>query len=491
MVFTPHQRKNKITILDGQQRFASVLILLAACRDSLKNSQVQKKEFWIDDINRILYKRSTPDIAKQLKLELNKEDNKYFEKLIVDGIVDKPKLNSHHLIKNNYEYLLSKISTEIKSQGNSFIEKVLDVIFNKLIIIKIEVDNDVDANLLFETLNDRGLELSASDLIKNYLYSTSESDLETVAQNWKRMSDQIGDNNISKFLRHFWISKYNFVKKEFLYKELKKEITKEKILDFSGEISTEATIYNNLISPSDDFWEDSDLSRLVNELNILRVEQVYILILSVYKVFSHQKETMKKIFRLIINFSFRYNTISGLDPKALESVYGNLAVKLRRNSINHKDIKREIERYSPSKEIFVASFNNFETKNRKLSKYILLKINNDLLTQSNQKELEANLETINLEHIIPINPNQEWIKYFKENKIDHEKLIYKLGNQTILLKEYNKKGANKFFPSKKNIYQQSNLPVTKTISDFDNFGEKETLKRQNEFAEIADKIWKV
>jgi len=131
------------------------------------------------------------------------------------------------------------------------------------------------------------------------------------------MSDQIGDNNISRFLRHYWISAYNFVKKENLYKSIKQKITQNKMKSFSENISLESLIYSNLINPTTEFWEDSELVSMLNEFSVLRVEQVYILLLAVTSKFLNRKEKVKRILKTLINFTFRYNTVSSLDPKAL------------------------------------------------------------------------------------------------------------------------------------------------------------------------------
>jgi uncharacterized protein with ParB-like and HNH nuclease domain len=491
MVFSPHSDKSKITILDGQQRFASIFIFLSALRDVLKKSKIILKDDWIDEIERTLFRRPTPSIEKRSKLELNKEDKFYFEEIVLNGRTPKPERHSHTLMKGNYEFLVNMVTKGVEAIGESYVKNILDVIYNKLFLIRIDVSDEVNANLLFETLNDRGLDLSAADLIKNYLFLLAGNDFEFVSSNWDRMSDQIGDNNISRFLRHYWISSFDFVKKENLYRSIKQKISQKKIKEFSANITQESTIYSNLINPTAEFWEEQEIVNLLNEINILRVEQVYILLLAVSSKFFNKRDRIKRILKTLINFTFRYNTISGLDPKALENLYGTLAINFRLDKIDSNKMIEEIKLKSPSADIFKASFAEFQTRNRKLAKYILFKINHLQMHELNRKELKIDVDNVNLEHVVPKNPNAEWVKFLKEEGTKLDDILYKLGNQTILFKEYNKEVSNQSFDKKLTVYKKSELPINQDLIIRQKFGKPEIEERQSDFAKLANKIWNV
>jgi len=490
MVFTPHEEKNKKIILDGQQRFATILLFLAALRDILKQSTIDVAVEWIDEIDRIIYTRDTPSLKKNPKLELNREDKIFFENVVINGNITECKYHSHELIKNAYEFFKERIMEKVEKDKKGFIEDILDVIMHRLSMIKIDVDSDENANMLFETLNDRGLELSVADLAKNYIFSIAGPNLDSVVQFWKEIIDQVGDYNISKFLRHFWISSFGLVKKEELYKKLKSEVKKNNVKDFMQKLSEEASIYANLNNPTHEFWEDSEIESMIEELNTLKVEQVYILLLALYEKFYSERDIFKKLLHALINFVFRYNTVGGLDPKPLETEYSKLAIMTRKNKINKTEIMKKINDISPSKEQFISSFRNLEVKNKKLAKYILLKLNNYLFKKQGEKEIMADINAINLEHIIPLHPDEEWKKFFKENNIDEKNLIYKIGNMTMLLEEYNKKMANKFFDKKREMYKKSILPLNDSLKQYEKFEIDEVEERQEQMAKIAEELWK-
>ena len=99
---------------------------------------------------------------------------------------------------------------------------------------------------------------------------------------------------------------------------------------------------------------------------------------------------------------------------------------------------------------------------------------------------------MNLEHIVPKRPDREWLDYFQEKEIeDWTELIHKIGNLTILLEEYNKRIANKFFTKKKEMYERSVLPLNEKLKTYKEFGPPEISERAEEMSQIAKTIWNI
>jgi len=496
MVFTRAEAENKVKILDGQQRMATILLFLAALRDVLEGSNFEGFRERAQEINKFLYITDVVTLEKSFKLELNREDKEFFEKLIMRASPPLPTYTSHRLLKKTYEFFKRKIKEYVDNEGEKFVKGILDVILNKLTVIKISVDSDADAHLIFETLNDRGLELSVADLVKNYLFSLAGKQLEVVSEKWKEIVDEVGDHNVSKFLRHFWISKYELVRKEDLYSRLKKCVKNDNIIEFVKNLNNEALIYSNLCSPSHEFWEDAEVENLLEELNIIRSEQAYVLLLAACQTFyrkerEKEKEKFRRILEKLVNFTFRWS-MCNLNPNEMERLYSDLAIKLRKNEIDVDEILKELRSRTPKDEEFVESLKYKEIKNSKLAKYILIKVNNYQLKASGRKELKVRVEDVNLEHIIPRNPDRRWLEYFDKSGVKEWKsLINRIGNMTILLKEYNRKIANKFFSEKKKMYEKSSLPLNEELKSYEEFGPKEVEERSSKIADIARLIWRV
>jgi uncharacterized protein with ParB-like and HNH nuclease domain len=491
-VFTPHEQAGKEKILDGQQRLATVLLFLSALRDVLKGSPKADNQKRATAINELIYSTDPVDLEKRIKIELNREDKPFFENIVIQGLISNVDYESHRLIKQAYEVFKQNIQQKMEVD-EKFAAGILEVILSKFVIIKIEVDNDLRAHLIFETLNDRGLDLSIADLLKNYIFSISGSHLEEIATKWKEMVDNVGDHYVSRFLRHYWCSSKELVRKEDLYKKIRTIVKDtDNARKFAQQLSEESFIYYNLLNPTHEFWDDPECESLLNDLNILRVEQVFIFLLALYKRFyKERKEKFKELLKTTVNFSFRYGTICNLNPNEMERLYSELAIEIRKKEIEIEDIKSKLMRLSPDDTAFIQSFSKKDVRISRLAKYILVNLNDHLLKAQGKKELAASILRINLEHIIPLKPDKDWQNYLKAHNIRLEEWKHRLGNMTILAKEYNRKSANKFFANKKKIYLKSTLPINDELKSYEEFGPKQIEERQQKMAEIALDIWKI
>lgn len=494
MVFTPEDKKNnKIRILDGQQRFATFILLLAALRDNLKNSSIEGANEWVVDIGKIIYKRDLVSRVTRAKLVLNKFDKSFFEKLVVESTISDKKLNSHKLILKCYNFFLKEIKNKLESDGKEFVEGILGIISNKLSIIRIDVGSDLDAHIIFETLNDRGLGLSVADLLKNYVLSISDIHQDDIYNLWKEMVNNIGDKVLTQFLRHYFSSRYYLVRKDALYEALKQEISNaSKAKTFMENLAAESLAYSNFNKPTSEFWSNRIIIDLFEELANFNIKQLNILMLSLYqKYHKKQEKDFIELIRILVNFTFRYSTICKKNPNKLERKYSELAIKIRNNEIGIEKIYQEIKNLNPDKQEYLRSFSERKFKTNKIPKYILIKIINKMDENNGKKEYAINTKNVNLEHIIPVKPNDEWKKFFSEREVEYEELIYNLGNMTILLDEYNKKISNQFFTNKKQMYKKSKLPLTLELVELDEFSKNEVESRQSNLIKLSESIWEL
>lgn len=494
MVFVaPEQVGGRIKIIDGQQRFATIVLILCALRHVLRSSKLQNVDGRINKINNWIYSEDNVTMNKNIRLDLNHDDKLFLESIIVDDKVKPVECPSHDLIKKAYDYFVSKLTEKITVGGEAFVQSFLDTLLRKLIFIKIEVDNDSDAFELFETLNDRGLDLSVADLVKNYLLSISGESLDDITTLWKQLSDQVGDYDLTRFLRHLWSSKYGLIRKEELYKAIKTKIVSTNVKKSMLELLEEANVYSSLREPTHEFWNDVTIERALDNINLLGVEQIYVILLAVYfRFYNAEKAKFTTILDTLLNLTFRYNTICNSNPNKIETEYSKFAVGIRDGSISFDELYDKIKILEPPEEEFNESFKTFETKKGKLAKYILIRINDDMLLEKGEKELDTNNTKTNLEHIIPKKPNASWLTFFKDKKIeDYTSLNYKIGNMTILVSEWNSSLKNKFFDQKVAVYRKSNLPLNEDLKSYTEFGADEIMKRQKMIGERAEKLWKI
>ena len=181
----------------------------------------------------------------------------FFEQYIQKGkpFPTKIKPQEHKRIKDNYLFLKDKIINEIIDIDTSEKIKFLDNLKRKVFdckIILIKTGSNEDAYSIFETVNARGADLTSADLLKNFIFGKlpkEDGEEDYAKETWKEIENNIesakGKLNVSKLIRYFWLSKYDFVPEKKLYKEIKKEITDySKLLE---EIHSASTCYTKIV----------------------------------------------------------------------------------------------------------------------------------------------------------------------------------------------------------------------------------------------------
>jgi hypothetical protein len=161
------------TIIDGQQRLATTSLLLAAIRDALmelgsKKAQIVGRDF--------LAKETLASMGMVRRLQLNIDDDEYFGDIITDSRVGSPdrKVTSQLRIKGAFVYLLARANEVAAAGGEDQLIEWVSFLRDRARVGVIEVPTESDAYIIFETLNDRGADLTPADLLKNYLTDVQE-----------------------------------------------------------------------------------------------------------------------------------------------------------------------------------------------------------------------------------------------------------------------------------------------------------------------------
>jgi hypothetical protein len=217
------------------------------------------------------------------------------------------------------------------TRGDEITTFLTHSVAENLRFIQITVKDELNAYTVFETLNSRGVDLTATDLLKNFLFSLvskSPSDLAVVKNQWKKIVDTIGLKKFPVFLRHYLNSRRDLVAKEYLFKSIKQIVkTDSDVLDMLDHLESQAYTYTALLNPSDDYWKtDKELEGLISALTLFNVTLCHPLLLVAYDKFPQQE--FKKVVRAIVNLSFRYNVIGKLQTNRMDAVYNRVAVQV-------------------------------------------------------------------------------------------------------------------------------------------------------------------
>lgn len=490
--------KDRLTVVDGQQRLATITILLAAIRDYFQENGENTRA--LDLESEYLSKRDLVSQEREAKLKLNEIDNNFFYKrIIINHAKEKPELNkeSHKRIEKAYSIAKEHVSTLGKSTNdpiNLLLKHVIYVSNNTKVIWVVVPDNS-NAFTIFETLNDRGLDLAISDLLKNYLFYLSDNRLDEVMQKWNSMVSIIESNSdeseIVNYIRYLWSSTYGVARERDLYEVIKRKTTsKQAAVDFAEKLEKNSKLYSAILNPEHEYWNDlgTTAKNYIATLKLLGMVQIRPLLLAILDKFN--KIEVLKSLKLLTSSVVRYTITGTLSTGVFETQFSQWAIDVRGDKINDsKDLLKAMKHSIPNDSEFQEEFSKATVSKSFLARYYLTSLEKQLKGNVAPELVPNNNEQeVNLEHIIPQTLSHFW------TQIDEEiaKTYYRrLGNMCLLKVKINSKTGNDSFKYKQSFYKLSELELTSELSKIKTWDTKAINRRQNKLAELAVKTWTI
>lgn len=500
---TPAGRPKQLLLIDGQQRLTTISILLCAIKDYVQKFNLETKLINLAKIkNQFLYNSDEID-EDRYKLLLNVQDKETYIKLIDNTIftVNKPATN----IIKCYEFFYERIEDFIKQYGQ--IDEIYAGIF-KLSLVSISLDKDIDnPQMIFESMNSTGKDLSQTDLLRNYLLMdlTPEKQTRLYKTYWKPMEELFGEdiykNDVNKFdyfIRDFLtlksdtghICKINNVYENFKRYYLDNNCEKFAVLK---DLFTYAKYYAciDLLQENDD-----ELKLYWQEFKKLDSHVVYPFLLKLYDDYSRQiliKEDFKKILQVVISYLWR-RAICEIPTNSLSKTFATLYQAVDKDDYVNSIIKAFV--FKSSYKRFSSDYEvreKLQTKDIyhfRLRKYLLEALEN----YYHKEPIDLNTANYTIEHIMPqnIEHNLSWQQMLGENWQEvHSLYLHTLGNLTIT--GYNAEMSNKSFGEKVNGesgFKHSHLKLNESIVQCDVWNKKAIQRRTNILTDIILKIWK-
>lgn len=490
-------------IIDGQQRMTTLSLLVLALLHELhrlvdlkidaednKRREEELRKTYIGYLDPVT-------LLPTSKLKLNRHNDKFYQTYLVP-LEPLPKRNlkaSEHLLRKGFEWFENKVHDRFSGvQSGADIARLVDSVADRLFFTVISVTDELNAFKVFETLNARGVRLSSTDLLKNFLFSVvhgdggHEHEIRTLEERWEAVVGKLGSESVPDFLRVFWNSQNPLTRHSELFKTIRASIiSKANVFSLLRDMDRDADIYAALGDANDSLW-DKDQRKHIAELVMFNIRQPHALLLAAYRTLNSTEFT--RVLRACSIVSFRYNIIGNQPTNEQEHVYNAITVKIARNAfINAADILRALRPIYPTDEQFRGAFSEKQigttSRNRRVMRYILFEIE----CHVSNREFDYTSDKYTIEHLLPEHPGEGW-STFTDEQVDRS--VYRIGNMTLLEATPNREIGNKSYEEKRKAFEVSGFEITKRLaSEHLEWTPERIASRQQWLANQATAIWRL
>ena len=483
---------SKFTIIDGQQRITTLMLLLLALRDYAFIHREEKSINW-KKINNSFLKNPDEDDDSQYKLLLTETDKDILISLIEKRPIDE-NLNSRLI--SNYNYFFSNIKNMDLS-----LQDIYEAI-GKLQIVNINLDRTSDEpQVIFESLNSTGKELSESDLIRNFvLMGLDNKQQKDIYKNiWRPMEQLFRYEKqtllMDRFFRDYLTMKLARIPKlDKIYEEFKMYTNNcefSTLEDLCKDLYMYARYYTNMIFEQ---GTNKNLINLYKEIKYLKMEVAFPFLLKIHYDFERNlinEDELVSIIKLCISYVFRRN-ICDIPTNSLNKTFATLKNEINVddyiNSIKAFFILKDDYKIFPNDEKFSSALKVKDIYHMRIRNYILSSLENF------NNKAPINIENYTIEHIMPQTKNLSnvWKKELGKNyETVQKKYLHTIGNLTLTA--YNSEMSNKSFSEKMEMnggFKESALRLNSYVVKQNEWNEKIIKERASILVEKALLIWK-
>ncbi|GAA6973960.1 DUF262 and DUF1524 domain-containing protein [Helicobacter pylori] len=479
---------NTLLIIDDQQRLTTITLLLIALRDHLNDEDEFLEKFSCQEIQNRYLINSDEKGDKKFRLILSESDKDTLLSLI-DKDRRKPSEPSSKIVEN-FKLFEEWVSNTHKLET---IFKGLD----KLMIVKIALKEKDDPQLIFESMNSKGIELTQTDLIRNYIVMETETEKQEGFYNqyWRAMEEgfeqETRETQFNRFVRHYLTIKTKEIPNiNKVYVALKDYRQKERIgiEDLLKDLQKYCGYFCQIVFKKE---ADKDLNKALGFLVDLEMDVVYPLLLELYSDYSDgvlSKDDFIPIIALIESYICR-RAVCGLGTNSLNKVFPSFTRYIQKDEY-FKSLKvhfgylTEKQRF-PNNDEFKKEFMQRDFYHFQKNRYFL-----ERLEHFDTKE-PVDTKECSIEHIMSQTLNENWKRDLGQDyERIHTQYFHTIGNLTLT--GYNPEYSNKSFQEKRDMekgFKDSPLRLNQGLRDLESFGEEEIKKRAKDLSDLALKIW--
>lgn len=500
------QDEKSFDVIDGQQRLTTLSLIVLAVLKSLQQLVEQGKNA-DQNLQRLNQIRQTyigyldpVSLLTRSKLSLNRNNDHYYQTYLVSlgHLPQRGFRASEHSLRKAFEWFAKRVSDHAKKAGGDegvALAVLLETMSDRLFFTVISVTDELNAYKVFETLNARGVRLSSTDLLKNYLFSVLSKrnehahEMQVLEDRWESMVSRLGSESFPDFLRNHWISRKPFVRQSELFKTIRSKISDQgAVFELLRGMEEDMDTYLALTHPEASHWT-ADWKMWAQHLRMFGVRQPFGLLLAARRLLT--EKDFATVLRACVVISFRYNVIGSLPTNEQERVYNAASQKLNSNElVNAKGVLDALQGIYPKDEPFKTTFSDkvirtSDSRNNRVVRYILCELEQQTSGTANDFESDA----FNIEHVLPQHPEAGW-EAFNDEEVDA--MVYRIGNMALLERGPNRQVGNADYVLKRPVLQGSTFALTHQLAtDNASWTPERISARQKKLAHIASSVWRI
>ncbi|AFO56717.1 MULTISPECIES: DUF262 domain-containing protein [unclassified Natrinema] len=489
---------DRLEVVDGQQRLATILTMLSVMHQKYLDEGESTQADAIRD--EYLFEQDL-DQQEYQNLSLSKYDNDSFSSILDCnfGQVDKENLTEA------LEFYGSRIHSLSVDETDTLRKKLL----SSVTLVTIECTEEQSAFRLFETLNERGLELSSVDLMKNHVFSIAsqddEVDYEAVRESWQTTIDNTVPNlnKPSRFFRHYIMSApepdfpdaVSDYKLYDIFRDIIEEVRSSPDITLESyltDVTEQSELYMRIVNADINRFDRSGneaINKKLTHLHYVKSVQARTLLLRIFREFDNPNKVMEAL-GVLERFLVRWKVANYATGSQLDRIYSELSSTIFDGSEPVEQMADYLREKYPSDAEFMAGIENKRVKLNNRTKYMLKRI----------EEVHYNgnidrLDDYELEHIAPrsaytATKHSAWVTTLDITQATFEQHRDRLGNLTLLETDKNIRASNNPFETKKSEYATSDVVMTQRLADdYDDWNLNSIQERTSELAEIAANTW--
>ena len=494
-----HSRE-EVVLIDGQQRITTVSLIMIAMINAIKKGLLIPEDANLCDLleNTYIIDKYRPEEQK-VRLKPFREDCDAFERLIFK---DESEYKEDSKVTINYRYFYDRIVNKKELSADDLFRAIDNL---EIIDIELELQHGDDAQLIFESLNSTGLDLTEADKIRNFVLMNHTPEIQEKYYDdyWNKI-EKCTKEALDGFVRNYLTIKEGVIPTlKGIYKSFKAyakkvdniEIILQDMLDY-------AYAYERIVNSK---VGSAETNEIADRLKLLDITVAYPFLMA-FMVYANEVQMDEKeiyrVFSCVETFIFR-RLMCDLPTNALNKIFATLHSSVIKNlkytDSNYSSImiyileSKKLSGSFPKDEEFLIGFTtkNIYSMKGKNKQYIFERLENGKSREKN--DVVKNIEDGNytIEHIMPQTLSAAWKQALgKDWEEIHERWLHTISNLT--LSAYNFNYSNKTFKEKKTMENgllESGIRLNRYISQFDKWGVEELEKRKSELSKKAKEIW--